>query len=146
MAASAAAGIVKALGGVRGTIFFSAALLALIALGIQSHRLGNAQDENKLLAGAVTGYEQAQQVNLGTIGTLQGKIEAMVLQRKLDREAANQAVAAAIAANEATAAQLATTTRELNDVYARIPSARAWGAVGVDASVLDKLPGNNRSR
>lgn len=142
----AAAAIVKALGGVRGTIFFTVAALALIGLFVQSVRLGNAQDENKLLAGAVTGYEQAQKVNLGTIGTLQGKIEAMVLQRKLDKDAANRAVSAAIAANDATARELANTTRELNDVYAKIPSARAWGAVGVDASVLDKLPGNSRPR
>lgn len=142
----AAAAIVGALGGIRGTIFAGIALAALIAAGIQTHRLGNAQDENKLLTGAVTGYQQAQEVNLGTIGNLQARLEAMVRQRALDQEAANRAVAAAIAANDATARQLANTTKELNDVYARIPSARAWGSVGVDASVLDKLPGNSRPR
>ena len=132
--------LIKLLGGVRGTIFFAAAVALAILVAVQVARINNLRGANKLLRDAVAGYAQAQQINLDNIGDLKERIDRMVEERRLDAEAASRATAELARKEQAAQAALARKQEELDNVYARNPQARAWGNTGVDAAVLDRLP------
>lgn len=126
-----------------GAIAIAAALVAGVFMW-QRSTISNLKEEVELHKAAVQGYEQAQIVNLGVIEELRLKNNQCVESKRIGLEAAAAAVAAADAEERKTAKQLATTSEELARVYAKHPSARAWGNSGVDSAVLGSLP--NRAR
>lgn len=127
-------------GGVFGAGFALAALLAMTSCGVQTWRLDREQAKGATLKESIGKYANAQETNLGTIETLRDKLAVTVDQFRADR------AAAARAEHQSTVTILRINAKndrlraELENVYARIPSARAWGAAPVDAAVLSRLP------
>lgn len=127
-------------GGIRGTIAAGVAVLALVAAGAFCV-LWQLADARFDACDAKTGtYQATQQANGQTIDRLRDQIAGMIKKQKADTEAASKAAEALAAENAKSAAELAETRKELADVYARSPAARAWSRVGVPRDVADRLP------
>lgn len=120
----------------------------IVGLVVVGHFKGDrkVKAERDAALAEVAAYAEAQTVNLSNIDNLKTRIDLMVEARRLETEAMDKAVADAAAAVESANTQLAAVTEELNDVYAKYPTARAWGNTGVDARVADRLPGGKARR
>lgn len=127
-------------------VYIGAALI--VGLVVVGHFKGDrkVKAERDAALAEVAAYAEAQTVNLSNIDNLKTRIDLMVEARRLETEAMDKAVADAAAAVESANTQLAAVTEELNDVYAKYPTARAWGNTGVDARVADRLPGGKARR
>jgi hypothetical protein len=134
-------GVIALLGGVRAAAFAAAALvflLAAIGFGVawqvQSSRLEACQAKSQ-------GYAEAQKSNLTVIDDLNRRLNECVATHAANDEAAARAAEKLEAEKAKIAKELAETREELNDVYEKQPTARAWGRTGVDRAVADRLPG-----
>lgn len=131
--------IIDLFGGVRGTIFAGLAGLFLIVgtvtIGVQQLRIAHKDVYIKTVEGQASNFKAANAANLETIAGLKTRYDTVVRLWTENNAAAAEAAERAAAENEATNRKLAATQHELGEVYARIPSARAWGAGAVDPAV-----------
>lgn len=132
-------------GGFFGALFAGCAAIFLVTTGIQTHRVTTKQARINTLEAQAKTWAGAQKTNLDTIKDLKARIDGLVAAWTFDQNEARAAAERAARANEATNKQLAATRAELGEVYARNPSARAWGAVGVDPAVAARLPAGGRA-
>lgn len=131
--------IVELLGGTRATIFAGLLLLTTIALGVQSHRLGNRTEERDQLKAEALVWESAQKTNLDTIDTLEGALAKWEALANSKSAAAAAAARQARADREALAAHLSRRQDERQVIYDRNPDARRWGATRVPADLAEQL-------
>lgn len=135
--------VIDLFGGVRGTLFAALALLwfaiAAVLYFVAEHRAGRIT----ALEAAGHNWANAQDANLAVIADLKTRIDNMVRAWSADQAAAREAAQAAAAEATRINAQLAATQHELGEVYARVPSARAWAATAVDPAVAARLPGGS---
>lgn len=127
-------------------VYAGIVLAVILAVGLHVRADNKVKAERDKLKLDIAAYQDAQTVNLSNIDNLKERIDAMVESRRLEANAMAEAVAASEAATAAANAKLAATTEELNNVYAKYPTARAWGNTGVDARVADRLPGGKARR
>ena len=131
--------IIAALGGTRAAIFASIALLALLATGIQTHRLGNRTDTVQLLEAQALNWESANRDNVAAIADLRTANMAWSdLADKRTKEAAAAAIAAT-AERDRLQAELNQRRRERGSIYENHPDAAVWGRQRVPELVADQL-------
>lgn len=120
----------------------AAGVLAVVALvGYQSWRIRDLKQQRAVLEAREDTWRQAQSTNLNTIRELREALQRIADERRIDERKAREAVAAAQSEAENIQKRLDAARGELDNVYAKFPRARAWGAVGVDADVARRLPG-----
>lgn len=127
------------IGGVRAAIFLGLALAALVAVGIQTHRLSERTEERDLLQAQAALWEQANRDNVQAIADLKA---ANTNWADAARAGADKARAAAdrLADERARHAQeLEEARRERGTIYANDPNAAAWGRARVPARIADQL-------
>lgn len=115
-----------------------AVLLGL--LWLQGRSNANLRERLREKNEALQGFRDAQSTNLDTIGQLQASLTSLLEALRIERDRAVAAATDAQRAIDRVNAAHESTKRELANVYARSSSARAWGAVGVDRDVADRLP------
>lgn len=131
--------LIDLLGGVRAAIFASIAMAALLAMGIQTHRLGNRTDAVKLLEAQSINWEAANRDNVTAIAELSA---ANMSWAGLADKRTQEAAAAATAANaerDRLLAQLDQRRRERGSIYESHPDAAVWGRQRVPDSIADQL-------
>lgn len=134
-----AAAIFELIGGVRAAAFLALFLVAGATAGVQTWRLGNAQDDNKLLRVAVDSYATAQATNMDTIAKLRRSNEAWAESLRADRAAA-EAVLEVVRAERDELARWKDTQRAVRrKIYADDPVAATWGRARVPARVADRM-------
>lgn len=123
-------------------IYAKLALLLAVAgtIGYQHWRIGDLEADAVLYKAATAGYADAQKVNLATVDQLQTALNDVVAINRMDEARASAAAVASSQRQQAIETKLATTTKELADVYAHNANARAWGNTGVDSAVLARMP------
>jgi hypothetical protein len=133
--------IITLIGGKRATVFLLWALVATLALSVQSCRLNREQAKGSALKTDVANFNETQKGNLETIGELQHRLAVEATKREMEAKAHLQAAEKLQDQIERTSAKAEQTEEELARLYASDHGAREWGNQGVDASVLAKLPG-----
>lgn len=131
--------LIDLLGGVRAAIFASIALAALLAAGIQTHRLGNRTDTVKLLEAQALNWESANRDNVAAIADLR---TANMAWASLADQRTKEAAAAAIAATaerDRLQAELNQRRRERGSIYENHPDAAVWGRQRVPDSIAEQL-------
>lgn len=134
-----AAAILELIGGIRAALFLSLAIVFGAGWGIQTHRLGNAQDD---LAAADERARVAVASNATlrqTIGTLQAANAEWARKNAADLAAADLAVAAVARERDALRIERDKRRAERETVYAHDPSAAAWGRTVVPRGIADLL-------
>ena len=127
-------------------IKIGAIVLVIVVFAWQRNTIADQREKIGLYKQAQVSWQSVQDVNLGNVAALKSRIDNMVAEREADKAASNLAVSLLAKKDAATAAKLSETEKELSNVYAKRPSARAWGAIGVDASVADRLPKRTATR
>jgi multidrug resistance efflux pump len=122
-------------------------MIGLVVLGVLMLVADNRRLREKIRSkdSALAQFRAAQETNLATITDLGERLNRLVTIRAIERRQAEDAAERAALAAQDLNRQLAATTRELNDLYAKSETARQWGASGVDADVAARLPGGRRS-
>lgn len=131
--------LIDLLGGVRAAIFASIALTAILAAGIQTHRLGNRTDAVKLLEAESINWEAANRDNVTAIAELSA---ANMSWAGLADKRTQEAAAAATAANaerDRLLAQIDLRRRERGSIYESHPDAAVWGRQRVPDSISEQL-------
>ncbi|MBP7622422.1 MAG: hypothetical protein KA763_00510 [Xanthomonadales bacterium] len=131
--------LIALLGGTRAAIFASIALAALLAAGVQTHRLGNRTDTVKLLEARALNWEAANRDNVTAIAELSS---ANMRWAGLADKRTQEAAAAATAANaerDRLQAELNQRRRERGFIYESHPDAAVWGRQRVPDSIADQL-------
>lgn len=131
--------LIDLLGGVRAAIFAGIALAAILAAGIQAHRLGNRADRVDLLEAQSLNWEAANRDNVIAIAHLR---TANMEWAGLADQRTKGAAAAAIAANaerDRLQAELNRRRRERGSIYENHPDAAAWGRQRVPDRIADQL-------
>lgn len=128
-------------GGKRAVVWLAWALLATLCLGVQSCRLSNEKVAGTACNTDRANFANVQTGHLETIGNLQNRIAVEAEKRRVEALAHTEALR--LADEKALRADAARDllTLELERLYAQDEGARAWGDIGVDRGVLDKLPG-----
>jgi Skp family chaperone for outer membrane proteins len=132
--------VIDLFGGVRGTAFaaLSAVLLAVLIVVLVLHRITKAELAGCKAMSAT--YQSTQQANGRTIDDLRGRLANIVQDHEADRRRSADAAKELVAEKEQIERNLAAKQAELEELYARSPSARTWSVTGVDRDVLDRLP------
>jgi len=129
------------IGGKRATAFLLWAIIATIALSVQSCRLNREQAKGSALKTDIANFDATQKGNLETIKDLRHRLSVEATKREMEAKAHLLAAEKLQDQIERTSAKAEQTDEELARLYASDPGAREWGNQGVDANVLAKLPG-----
>lgn len=127
-------------GGVRGTVFAACAAVLLVVAGVATGVAVWRGNTIERLQAEAREWKGAQDTNLKTIADLKTRNYDLVKAWTWDQGQAREAAERAADANKKTNEQLAATQAKLGEIYARNPSARAWGAAAVDPAIADRLP------
>lgn len=138
--------IVAMLGGVRATAFALALVFALGWAGVQTYRLGNAQDTVDHLRAdkiALKANEKVLTESNGskdaTISTLQAELDKAVGENQRIESARASALTALAAAERDRAKASAAAAQARRDLYAHDEAAREWAARPITLGVSDQL-------
>lgn len=129
------------IGGWRAALFLALAIAFGIAAGVTGFRLKLSEAHVGKLEAEAVNWKDANDANRFTIETLTERINGMVEERRLQRDAQQAAILAGLEREARITQELGKTRQELKDAYRRSPTARAWGSAGVDADVARRLPG-----
>jgi len=132
--------VIDLFGGIRGTVFAvlaSISLAGVLVLGALYKLQGARLDSCTAKAG---NYQATQDANGRTIDGLRANLSAAIKRNEADQKRAEEAGTAAEKRRNAIQAELAETQEALAHAYAKSPTARAWGTVGVDRDIADRLP------
>jgi hypothetical protein len=131
--------IITLLGGTRAAIFAAIALAAMVAAGIQTHRLGNRTETVALLEAQALNWESANRDNVAAIADLR---TANMAWSDLADQRTKEAAAAATAAEaerDRLQAELSQRRRERGSIYENHPDAAVWGRQRVPDRIADQL-------
>lgn len=133
------AAIIEMLGGVRATVFAGIAAALLVAVGVQTWRVGGKSDKIQLLEAQAVNWAQANKDNVKAIHNLRMANAAWAGLAESRRKRADDAVAAADAERDRLSAELNERRRDRGIIYERNPDAAVWGRGRVPPAVADQL-------
>lgn len=131
--------IIDLLGGVRAAIFAGIALTALLAAGIQTHRLDNRTERVATLEAESISWESANRDNVVAIAHLRTANMEWARLADLRTKKAAAAAFAAKAERDRLQAELDQRRRERGSIYENHPDAAVWGRQRVPDRIADQL-------